>query len=64
MRSDRTATHAREHNGRHHNSDRSEDSHTDAGSSEARDAADAPMSDEQLAEILSKRRIRSATASC
>ena len=64
MRSDHTSACDDEQNGRHHDSDRSEDCQTDEGSSEAGNAAEGPMSDDQLAEILSKKRIRSAIIQC
>ena len=47
-----------EKNGRHHDSDTLEESQTDDEGSEVHHAAEGPMSDEQLAEVLSKRRIR------
>lgn len=45
-------------NGGNHDSDTSDERETDCRVDEARDAAGEAMSDEQLAEILAKRRIR------
>ena len=50
-----------EQNSRDRSSDVPEESQTDNEASEAHDAVDGPMSDEQLAEILSTKRIRSGT---
>ena len=61
MRSDRLQSRDHEQNSRNGSSDVSEESHTDDRSSEAQNAAEGPMSDEQLAEILSKKRIRFGT---
>ena len=60
MRSDDTPAHGHYRTGKHNDSDSSGESRTDSGGSEAHNAAEGPMSDEQLAEILSKRCIRFA----
>ena len=50
--------HNHDRNGGHHDSGTSGESQTDSGGSEAHNTSEGPMSDEQLAAILSKRRIR------